>query len=235
MLILWLVIAQSGVFSDLLFPGPVKTFDSFFRMIVAGDVFKDVFATLLRVAASFLVTTLVGVPVGLFLGSSRKMYESFEFLIDFFRSTPATALFPIFILFWGVGDTSKIAAAVFSCLLLVVFNTAHGVMNASKSRVLVAQIMGASKMMIFKSVLFWESLPQTFVGLRIALNYCLVIIVITEMFVGTTIGLGQKIINLQIIYDTPQMYAVVILTGILGYILNVFFVLAQGKAVHWKE
>jgi ABC-type nitrate/sulfonate/bicarbonate transport system permease component len=233
-LFIWFILSQSNIFSDLLFPGPIKTFGSFFQMIGEGEIFKDLLATFMRVFWAFLITMLVGVPVGLFLGSSRNIYESLEFLIDFFRSTPATALFPIFILFWGVGDTSKIAAAVFSCILLVVFNTAHGVMNASKSRVLVAKIMGATKIKIFKSILFWESLPQTFVGLRVSLNYCLIIIIITEMFVGTTVGLGRKIIDLQIIYDTPEMYAVVILTGILGYILNIFFASLQKKIIHWN-
>jgi len=97
-----------------------------------------------------VIALIPGLPLGLFLGRSEKTYQSFEFIIDFFRSTPATALFPLFLLIFGIGDESKIALAAFTAMLIIIFNTAHGVMNASKSRVLAAKVMGATKIQIFK-------------------------------------------------------------------------------------
>jgi NitT/TauT family transport system permease protein len=107
-------------------------------------------------------------------------------------------------------------------------------MHAKKSRVLAAQIMGATKAQIFRWILFWESLPQTFIGLRSAVSLSLVIIVVTEMFIGTTSGLGRKIIDSQITYEIPTMYATILLAGIVGYLLNLFFLTIEKRFLHWS-
>ena len=118
-------------------------------------------------------------------------------------------------------------------MLIIIFNTAHGVMNVKNSRVLAAKIMGATKSQIFKWILFWESLPQTFIGLRSAISLSLVVIIVTEMFIGTTSGLGRRIIDSQITYEIPTMYAVILLTGIIGYLLNLVFLLIEKRLIHW--
>ena len=78
-------------------------------------------------------------PLGVLLGSNERAYRSVEFLIDFFRSTPSSALIPLFLLIFGVSDINKVAIAAFGALLIVVFNSAYGVINARKQRVMAAQ------------------------------------------------------------------------------------------------
>ncbi len=84
-------------------------------------------------------------------------------------------------------------------------------------------------------VLIWESLPQTFVGLRSAASLSLVVIVVTEMFIGTNMGLGRKIIDAQLTYEITTMYAVILLTGIIGYTFNMFFLSVEKKVLHWTK
>ena len=79
------------------------------------------------------------------LGSSVRLYRSLEFVIDFFRSTPASAMFPLFLVLFGVGDETKISVAAFGAILVILFNVAYGVMNARKTRLLAAKVMGASR------------------------------------------------------------------------------------------
>ncbi len=93
--------------------------------------------------------------------------------------------------------------------------------------------MGATKTQIFKSVLFWESLPQTIVGFRMAVSLSLVVIIVTEMFIGTNVGIGQRIIDFQYTYDVKGMYAVILLAGLIGYLCNVSFVLVEKRFTHW--
>ena len=95
--------------------------------------------------------------------------------------------------------------------------------------------MGASKRQVFQWITFWESLPQTFIGLRSSISICLVIIVVLEMFVGTTIGIGKRIIDAQIVYNITEMYAMIIIAGVLGYLLNYVLLLAERKIIHWKS
>jgi NitT/TauT family transport system permease protein len=180
-----------------------------------------------------LVALVIGLPLGILLGASERTYRSSEFIIDFFRSIPATALFPLFLLVFGITDRSKIAAASFAALLIILFNTAYGVIHAKKSRILAARLMGASRWQVFTSIILWEALPQILVGLRTAVSWALAIIVVTEMFIGTYAGIGRRLIDFQITYNITAMYATLLLTGIIGYAVNALFLLIEKKFVRW--
>lgn len=215
-------------------PDPWMVIKTMLDLLASGAIIGDIVATIERVGLSFMIAIAIGIPVGLMLGGSERIYRSVEFIIDFFRSIPATALFPLFLLVFGITDVSKIAVAAFASALIIIFNTAYGVMHARKSRTLAVRIMGASRTQIFRLVTFWESLPQTFIGLRSAVSLSLVIVIVTEMFIGTSVGLGRRIIDAQITYEIPTMYAVILLTGIIGYALNLFFVLIEKRYLHWS-
>lgn len=234
LILIWAVVAQLQLVDKFFLPDPFTTIRKLFQLLGSGAIIGDLISTLERVILAFIISLVIGLPLGLLLGRSEKIYRSVEFIIDFFRSTPASALFPLFLLVFGITDISKIAVAAFASMLIIIFNTAYGVMHAKKSRVLAAQIMGATKTQIFRWILFWESLPQTFIGLRSAVSLSLVIIVLTEMFIGTTSGLGRKIIDSQITYEIPTMYATILLAGIVGYLLNLLFILIEKRFLHWS-
>ncbi len=231
----WLLVSGFKLVDGFFLPTPLETITELIRLIAERKVILDIVFTLQRMGSAFLIATIIGVPLGLILGSSRKLYESFEFVIDFFRSIPATALFPLFVLIFGIEDTSKIAVAAFASALIIIFNTAYGVMHAKKSRTLAARLMGATRLHIFRFISFWETLPQIFVGLRTALSLSLVIIIVTEMFIGTSIGVGRRIIDFQYVYNIKGMYAVILLTGILGYMINLIFIMLEKRLLHWTE
>lgn len=234
LILLWAGVAKFQLVDSFFLPGPFTTAKELVELLSAGEIMQDFMATLRRVALSFGIAVIVGVPLGLVLGSKERLYRSAEFIIDFFRSTPATAMFPLFLLLFGITDKSKIAVAAFTSALIIIFNTAYGVMHAKRSRLLAAQLMGATRLQIFRWILFWESLPQTFIGLRSAVSLSLVVIIVTEMFIGTSVGLGRKIIDAQITYEIPTMYAVILLTGILGYLLNAIFIAIEKRVLHWS-
>jgi ABC-type nitrate/sulfonate/bicarbonate transport system permease component len=93
--------------------------------------------------------------------------------------------------------------------------------------------MGASRVGVLTDVTFWESMPQTFVGMRSGVSLALVIVIVAEMFIGSTDGLGQRVINSQMIFDMPEMYASIFAAGALGYCLNLLFLSIERKFVHW--
>lgn len=229
----WIAFVFDLVDKNLL-PSPFATLYDTGVNIATGDVLADFWFTLVRVFYAFIIAVIVGIPLGIVLGANDKVYRSVEFLIDFFRSTPATAMFPLFLLLFGLGDFSKIAVACFAAMLVIVFNTAYGVMNARQTRILAARSMGASRLRIFASVIFFETLPQTFVGLRTAVSMALVVIIVAEMFIGATDGLGHRIIDAQISYNLTDMYGSILVTGAMGYGLNVIFLALEKHFVHWS-
>lgn len=231
---IWWLIAVSGAVNSVLLPTPLDTIKSLFSATFGGTMSKDSFATIYRTFQAFAMAAVVGVPLGVALGSSERVYRSVEFLIDFFRSTPASALIPMFTLFFGISDFSKVVIAAFSALLLILFNSAYGVMNAKRSRILAAKVMGANRFQIFRDVLIWESLPQTFIGLRNGISISLVIVIVAEMFIGTEEGLGKRIIDAQQVLNVKDMYASILITGMVGYLLNVLFLMIEKRIIHWS-
>jgi ABC-type nitrate/sulfonate/bicarbonate transport system permease component len=231
--LLWFWAVSAKVVSPVLLPDPVVTLKHLFTSATEGTLMTDFWSTLERTLKAFLIAAGIGVPLGVILGSSERAYRSVEFVIDFFRSTPSSALIPLFLMIFGITDANKIAIAAFAAVLVILFNSAYGVMNARRMRIMAAKVMGASRLRIFWDVLFWESLSQTFVGLRSGISMALVIVVVAEMFIGSEQGLGHRIIDAQQVLNVKEMYASILAAGILGYTMNVFFLLCEKKVVHW--
>ncbi len=232
--IVWDLVVRLGFVKPILLPSPADTVTTLINGLAGGPLLKDFGITLWRTIQAFLIAAIVGVPLGVVLGSAEKAYRSVEFLIDFFRSTPSSALIPLFLMIFGVSDINKVAIAAFGALLIVVFNSAYGVINARKQRVMAAKVMGASRWQIFRDVLVWESLQPSFVGLRSAVSMALVIVIVAEMFIGSDSGLGNRIINAQQVMNVRDMYASILSAGVLGYALNVLFLVVERRIVHWS-
>lgn len=234
LLLVWDLTVRLGFIKALLLPPPAETIGTLINGLTGGPLLRDFGITLWRTIQAFLIAAVVGVPLGVVLGSAERAYRSIEFLIDFFRSTPSSALIPLFLMIFGVSDINKVAIAAFGALLIVVFNSAYGVINARKQRVMAARVMGASRWRIFKDVLVWESLQPSFVGLRSAVSMALVIVIVAEMFIGSDSGLGNRIINSQQVMNVRDMYASILSAGVLGYALNILFLIFERRIVHWS-
>ena len=232
--IVWDFVVRFGFIKPILLPSPIDTLGALFTGLAGGPLLLDFAVTVKRTLQAFAIAAVIGVPLGVVLGSNEKAYRSVEFLIDFFRSTPSSALIPLFLMIFGVSDINKVAIAAFGAFLIVVFNSAYGVINARKQRVMAAKVMGASRWQIFKDVLIWESLQPSFVGLRSAVSMALVIVIVAEMFIGSENGLGHRIIDAQQVLNVKSMYAAILSAGALGYALNVLFLLAERRIVHWS-
>jgi len=232
--LLWDFVVRAGFIKAILLPPPLDALGTLASGLLGGPLLKDFGVTVWRTVQAFLIAAVVGMPLGVLLGSNEKAYRSVEFLIDFFRSTPSSALIPLFLMVFGVSDINKVAIAAFGAFLIVVFNSAYGVINARKQRVMAAKVMGASRWQVFKDVLIWESLQPSFVGLRSAVSMALVIVIVAEMFIGADSGLGNRIINSQQVMNVKDMYASILAAGALGYALNILFLVAERKIVHWS-
>ena len=230
---IWSLVTWRQWVDPVLLPSPVATFGSLWSGM-EGTLGFDFLKTVYRTAAATMIAAVIAIPLGIVLGSSERLYRSLEFVIDFFRSTPASAMFPLFLVLFGVGDETKIAVAAFGAILVILFNVAYGVMNARKTRLLAAKVMGASRWRVLFDVMLLESLPQTFVGLRNGVSLALVIIVVAEMFIGSQDGLGHSVFEAQQLFDMPRMYAAIFAAGALGYGLNLLFLLIERRFVHWS-
>lgn len=232
-ILLWQVGVWLRIADPILLPPPGEALADTWKALRSGTLALDTWRTVERTALSFLIATAIGVPLGVALGAKEQVYRSVEFIVDFFRSTPASAMFPLFIVLFGPGESTKVAVAAFGAALVILFNAAYGVINARRTRVLAARIMGASGPRIMMDVLLWEALPQILVGMRAGVSLALVIVVVAEMFIGSTDGLGHRVINAQMLFESGLMYGTIFIAGALGYALNLLFLVIEKRFVHW--
>jgi long-chain acyl-CoA synthetase len=233
LLAVWFAVTLTKVVDPFFLPSPVKVGTHLAELLATPSTYGHLLSTFYRMLVGYLLAVAIGVPLGVALGYWENIYESIEFIIDFFRSFPATAVFPLFMLAFGVGDGSKIALVVFGSSLLILVNTTYGVHGSSRIRRMVAETMKASETYILTRVVLPEALPQISAGLRLALSLSLIIVVVLEMFIGTEKGLGHLIYNTHMTYQIADMYAYIILAGVIGYLLNQGYVKLEAKVIHW--
>lgn len=232
--VLWYGLYWIKIINPLFLPPPHTVIVELFRMFLTLEAWKDIGSSLWRILIGFLIACAIGIPIGLFMGYYKKVYSAFEVIVDFFRSLPALAIFPLLMFFFGIGDTAKIATTIFSCSLIVVVNSTYGVTISKKTRQIVAHLMEANPREIFRKIILMDALPQVFVGMRTSLSMAVIVVVVTEMFIGTAWGIGHRIFEAQLTYRVPEMYASIIIAGLLGYGLNKGFVAIEQKLIHWS-
>jgi len=234
-LALWFFVSFFHLIDPFFFPNPIIFAKELIVEFGRGSIFTDMYATVIRIAIAFAIASAAGVPLGLLLGLYKNMYRSVEFFVDMMRSTAPMALFPLFLIVFGIGDTSKIMTAALTSVFVIIFHVAHGVLHMKNSRKLASEMMGADRLTVFKNVIVWEALPSIFVGLRVGLSWVMVIIIATEMFVGTSVGLGHRIIDAQITYNIPAVYVAIFVTAFIGYLVNLFSTRIEKKMLHWVK
>ena len=234
LVLVWSAAVRARLVDPVLLPSPTATFRALWTGMASGALAADFGKTLARTGLATLIAAAIAIPLGIVFGSAERLYRSVEFVVDFFRSTPASAMFPLFLVIFGVGDRTKISVAAFGAALVILFNVAYGVINARKTRMLAARVMGASRLRVLTDVMLLESLPQTFVGLRNGVSLALVIVVVAEMFIGSTDGLGHRVFEAQQLFAMPDMYAAIFASGALGYGLNVMLLAIERRFVHWS-
>lgn len=232
-LIAWQLVFSFGLLDSTLFASPLSTFKTLFRIITTGNIFPDFRDTIVRMFIGYGMAAVFGVLLGMIIGLYKPLYDSTEGIIDFFRSIPVTTLYPVFVLLFGIDHLSKIAMVFWSSFFVITLNTSYGVIQSAKTRRKVASLYGASSFQTFRWITFYDALPQTLIGFRVAISFALIVEILCEMFMGSEFGLGQRVTEAFTTYAIAELYALIIISGILGYTFNRFFIYLEKKLVPW--
>lgn len=236
LLIIWEVIFLSDLISDIILPSPIAVGEAGISLLTASEsLWADLGLTVGRTMAATLISAAIGIPLGLLMGAFSRLYGALSFLIDFFRSIPPIALFPLFILIFGLSDASMVAVPVYGCSLVLTVSSIYGVRNTPEIRRDVARVLRMTPMRTFFTIVLPSALPQIVAGLRVAISLSLVLTIVVEMLIGTNDGLGRRIYQYHIAFDSPEMYFCIVLVGALGYALNQLFVRMERTVFHWAS
>ncbi len=213
---------------------PSAPLSSLYKLVISGQLAKDIGATLLRIIVGLSLGTLIGMTLGLFIGMIPLLWKYIEGTADFFRSLPAFALFPFFVLIFGPGDPAKIATVTWFIAFIMLVSTVCAVHDSNVVRIKSARALGASRLQCFFFVVLPDGLPQLSVGFRTCLAFAPIVVIATEMFSGTKYGLGDRIYEARLLYRVADMYGVLLVTGLIGYSMNRAFSMICDKYVHWS-
>lgn len=234
LLIIWEIICKSGIVSSLFLPAPTQIISSLIEMLLDGEIGISLAASLYRILAGFALGSLIGLAVGLLTGTSALADKIGNPIVNALYPIPKIALLPLFILWLGIGELSKVTIIALGVFFPVAMNTYSGVKNVDTLLIKVAVSFNASWWKTMKSVVLPSALPMIFTGLRLAAGTSLLLLVAAEM-IAAQVGIGALILHYGDLMITDRLMAGVIVLSLLGLLFNLFLQWLEKKAVPWKN
>jgi NitT/TauT family transport system permease protein len=219
----WAVPTEAGWVDPLFVAAPSATLSALVTGMASGELPRAAAATMGRAVLGFVIAMGVGIPVGLLIGGVSAVRATLGPVLDALRSVPSTALFPAFLLFFGIGDSAKVAVSAFVCAWPSAVIVAAAVRSAGATPRRLFQMHEARWWQQIVEGLLLPALPGVVAAMKSSLSLSLIVTIATEMIVGTATGLGQAIFDAQITFRIPAMYAAILVAAACGIALNVAF------------
>jgi len=238
-LFIWYIIAL--LTPSKVIPGPIEVLQSLIKIIIEGDsfnytIFDHLFASLWRVLIGFYVAFIVALPLGLIMGLSKKVEWMISPIMEIFRPIPPFAWIPFALVFFGLGLFSQAFIIFIGAFFPLLTNTVQGVKNTSSILVDVAKTLGADKFDIILHIILPFTLPFILVGVRVSLGVGWMCVIAAELVgLNKPLGLGYLIQYSAQFGNFALTFSTMLVTGLIGYILNNSVKLIENYTSHWRE
>jgi NitT/TauT family transport system permease protein len=233
-LVLWQLIPSLGLAKKAYISTPLDVAESIFNLVQNGGLKVHLLISLRRILSGLGIAIIFAVPLGLFIGRFTWLEALLDPILQLFRQISALALFPVFILFLGIGETSKVAIIFWASLWPILINTISGVKGVDSLYIKSVLTMGATKAMVFTKIILPASVPSILTGIRLGSAYAVMVLVAAEM-IGANSGLGFLVTNSQETFKIPQMYGAIVLLSVLGITLNFIIFSVEKRLVNWRQ
>ncbi len=236
LLLIWSLVAHSGLVPAYFVPTPLQVWQAFSDILAHGyrghSLAEHLGASLRRVLLAFLGATLLGVPLGMLIGSSSKVAAIFDPLIEFYRPLPPLAYYTLLVIWLGIEDSSKIMLLWLAGLPPVLIATAAAVRGIRPDYIHGARSLGASRGQIFLHVILPACLPEIFTGLRVSIGFTYTTLVAAEMVAGVN-GIGWMVLDASKFLQSDVIFVGILLMGFTGLLLDRLLRLIERLVVPW--
>jgi len=232
-LLIWEFICRMGWVPPLFLPAPTAILAAGWEMISSGELFKDLLASLARIAVGFAIGSVCGIIVGLALGFFRWVDAILSPIVYSIYPIPKIALLPLIILWFGIGETPKYAIIALGVFFPVVINTYSGVKTVDPTLIKAAASFGSSRLNVVRKVILPGSLPMIFAGLKLSAGTSLLLLVAAEMIAASQ-GVGAKILHYGNLMLTTKLMAGVLVLSLLGLVFNRVLAWIERLLIPWK-
>lgn len=233
LLVAWEAASRLGWLDPRFFPPPSSIVAELFALIGSGELLVDLGWTLQRVAIGFCLGAVPAIALGLAMGLSPTLSAIFHPIIAVIYPIPKIALFPLIMLMFGLGETSKWAIVAIAVFFQVFFSTFAGVANIDRIYIDVARNFGASRWQAYRLIAMPAALPFIFTGCQLGIGMALIVVVVAEQF-GTKTGLGYLIWRSWQVFEVRDMFVGFMMVALLGYGIQLAIGALEGRVIRWK-
>jgi ABC-type nitrate/sulfonate/bicarbonate transport system permease component len=195
---------------------------------------SNVVPSLERIAMGYGIAVVLGIALGIPFGLSRWARGAAMPLVEFFRNMPPPAMLPVFVLLLGIYNTEKVAVISFFCLFPILLNAIDGVRGIDPTLVDTARSYGVPTHERIRRIVLPGALPQIAAGMRNSLALAVIIMVLAEYYSSAS-GVGYVLLVSKNTFQFGPMWAAILLIGLLGYVLNVLFLLVEHRVLAWHR
>jgi NitT/TauT family transport system permease protein len=233
-LILWSILTYGRFVDPLFLPSPGRVFQAGVDLFLELEFTTDILNSVYRVMMGFIIAAIIGVPIGLIMGTFKVAEAFTEPVVGFVRYMPASAFIPLFILWLGIGDVEKIAIIFVGSFFQLVLMVAVVAKNVHKDMLETAYTLGAKRFRVIRKVLLPASLPGIVDTLRIIVGWAWTYIIVAEL-VASASGIGYMIISSQRMLRTGNIIFGILTIGMLGLLTDFFSKWLYNKLFPWVE
>ncbi len=226
----WWVTSEDS--ASFYFPPLREILDTFGPTWFEGRITDDVLPSLTRLLSGYALALLLGVVLGVLIGSSANLRAYAEPVLEFFRAIPPPVMVPILMLFLGIGTTMKVVVIGIGALWPILLNTVEGVRGIDPLLRDTSRSYGLRPWTHLRTVVLRGASPQIVTGARQALSVAVILMVISEMFAANN-GLGFTIVQFQRSFALPEMWTGILLLGLVGVLLSLIFRAVEHFVLAW--
>jgi ABC-type nitrate/sulfonate/bicarbonate transport system permease component len=232
-IVLWQVIVSAHIVSPVYLPGPDRTWNALVRGFATGTLLEQLLQTVQRMLVGWLLASLAGIVLGACIGSSKPARAYLGPTLEFLRPLPASAVIPLGIAFFGLSDGMVLGVIAFGALWPTLLATVHGFAAVEPCLYEVSRALGMSRLAVIWKIALPSSLPDILGGMRLSLTVSLILAVVGEMLASRT-GLGSGILIAARTFHAPDLYAGVVLLGMLGYVTAQGLFALEARLLRWR-
>ncbi|RAY13876.1 ABC transporter permease [Actinomadura craniellae] len=231
-LAVWVALSTSGRVDPTFLPTPAATWDAWWEMARSGELWTDTAASVRRVLLGFGLALLISVPLGFAMGTWRWALAALEPIIGLVRYWPAGAFIPLLIIWLGLGESSKLAVLVIGVVFFNTLMVAEAVRRVPQRLLEASMTLGATPGVLVRKVIFPYALPGIIDAARVNSAAAWNLVVIAELFAATS-GLGYRIVRSGRFLQTDRIFAVLIVIGVIGILMDVGLRLLRDRIGRW--
>lgn len=230
----WSVIARLQLVSPIYLPTPARTLNALVHGLQGGALEAQSLGTVWHMIAGWLVASAFGIVLGAVIGASDTIRAYLDPMLESLRPLPASALVPIAVALFGLSESMVIAIVAFGAIWPVMLGTIHGISTVDRRLVEVSQLLEMQRFAFIRKVVLPHAIPDVVAGMKLSLTIALILSVVGEM-ISSSHGLGQWLLLASRSFQSANLFAGVVLLGLLGLISSVCIDRVESYLLRWRS